>query len=97
MASVIGVVSTSGSRMSHRPPDTEKQASPKESAAPRMVIFDAPADLMHAFLENGFRPHGRQPGAWSRPFSNPKSAEARDLEYEIAGVGMTVKWWTPPR
>ncbi len=61
-----------------------------------MVIFDAPTELKHAFLANGFLPHGRQPGAWSRAFDDPASEEARDLEYEITGVGLRVKWWSPP-
>ena len=65
------------------------------SPSSRMVVFDAPADLRHAFLENGFKPHGRQPGAWSRAFDNPQGTEARDLEYEISGIGLAVKWWAP--
>jgi hypothetical protein len=59
-----------------------------------MVVFDAPEALKHAFLGNGFRPHGRQPGAW-RLEIDPASDEARDLEYELKGVGLQVRWWRP--
>jgi hypothetical protein len=61
---------------------------------PLLVVFDAPEVLRHAFLENGFLPYGRQSGAWARKI-DPASDEARDLEYELKGVGLTVKWWTP--
>lgn len=29
--------------------------------------------------------------------SRKTAALARDLEYELKGVGLTVKWWTPPQ
>jgi hypothetical protein len=61
---------------------------------PMMVVFDAPPALTHAFLENGFRRHGRQPGAWHLRI-DPSTDLARDIEYELKGVGLTVKWWEP--
>jgi hypothetical protein len=61
---------------------------------PMMCVFDAPPELNHAFLENGFKRHGKQPGAWHRRI-DPASTEARDLEYELNGVGLAVKWWQP--
>ncbi|HXE51216.1 MAG TPA: hypothetical protein VN663_22755 [Ramlibacter sp.] len=64
------------------------------SDLPMMVVFDAPPELNHAFLENGFLPHGRQAGAWHIRI-DPDSTEARDLAYELKGVGLTAKWWTP--
>lgn len=60
-----------------------------------MVVFDAPLRLTHAFLENGFQRHGRQRGAWHLRI-DPASDAARDLEYELKGVGLAVKWWSPP-
>jgi hypothetical protein len=67
------------------------------SNLPRLVVFDAPLALNHEFLLAGFLPHGRQPGAWSRPFADPNSDEARDIAYELKGVGLTAKWWQPTR
>lgn len=60
-----------------------------------LVVFDAPALLTHSFLDNGFQRHGRQAGAWHRHFDDPASDEARDIEYELTGVGLKPRWWTP--
>lgn len=65
------------------------------SGHPFLVVFDAPDLLKHAFLQNGFAPHGRNPGAWSRRL-DPTTDEARDIEYELQGVGLKPKWWSPP-
>lgn len=77
--------------MTHTPSRPEDQAC--KSAL--MVIFDAPAELREAFFENQFKPYGRQHGAWCRLFADPAGEEARDLEYEITGVGMVVRWRSP--
>jgi hypothetical protein len=60
-----------------------------------LVVFDAPELLKHEFLQNGFKPYGRQRGAWCREFADPGSDEARDLHYELAGVGLRPRWWQP--
>jgi hypothetical protein len=62
----------------------------------RLVVFDAPDELKHAFLASGFTPHGRQPGAWSLEIERG-SILARDLEYEMTAVGPRPRWWTPAR
>lgn len=56
-----------------------------------MVVYDAPAVLRRAFFENGFRPYGSRGSSWCRTI-DPASDEARDLEYELKGVGLKVGW-----
>jgi hypothetical protein len=56
-----------------------------------MVVFDASPNLTGAFRAAGFRPYGRQRGAWCRG-CDPHSEEADDLTYELNGVGLYVKW-----
>lgn len=62
------------------------------SNQPLMVVFDAPVDLKRAFFDNGFKPFGKQAGAWCKPIERG-SADALDLEYELSGVGLAVRWW----
>jgi len=78
--------------MTDSPSSPEKQDA--ASGQPFMVVFDAPDELKHAFLREGFKRHGRQPGAWSRRL-DPDSPEAGELTYELGGVGLSVKWWRP--
>jgi hypothetical protein len=56
-----------------------------------LVVFDAPDNLKGAFFDNGFKPFGRQRGAWFREFAEI-TEEARELEYELAGVGLRPRW-----
>ncbi len=59
-----------------------------------LYLFDAPKELLWAFRHNGFRPYGGQQGAWCRSFDDRMSAEARDIEYELTGVGLLPRWRT---
>jgi len=56
-----------------------------------MVVYDAPVNLRRAFFENGFRRYGPRGSSWCRDIDRD-SDEARDLEYELQGVGLTVVW-----
>lgn len=56
-----------------------------------MVVFGAPRNLRREFFTSGFRPYGRVPGNWCLDI-DPASVEARDLEYEVSGVGLRVVW-----
>lgn len=80
--------------MGDNPKTPETQAP--SIAAPIAVVFDAPETLNYAFITAGWHRHGRQPGAWHRRFTAAEAEDARDQEYELKGVGPTMKWWQPP-
>lgn len=73
--------------------DTLAQPDP-QAPKTRLVVFDASDDLNYAFVLAGFTKHGRQPGAWSRQI-DPATDEARDLIYELEGVGLHPRLWEP--
>jgi hypothetical protein len=56
-----------------------------------MIVYDAPRNLRRVFFKNGFRPYGSVGSSWCRTIA-PASEEARDLEYELRGVGLRVVW-----
>lgn len=55
-----------------------------ESEPQLLIVYDAPDELRRAFFENGFRRYGRVGSSWVIGPLDPASAEARDLEYELA-------------
>jgi hypothetical protein len=57
-----------------------------------LYLFDASTDLDPVFRSWSFKPYGKQRGAWCRDFDSRHTDEAREIEYELQGVGLNPRW-----